>query len=173
MIMATISAAARQGWTPDGLRHTIEAIATARFVGLGGRIGPVRTLRHHAERPVLITEARLSNDDEFDRRRKRYLIMMSMRAVCIVAAACTFRISGWLAAGFVVGALVLPWTAVLIANDRPPKQGVRFRRFRGGLDPNAPRQITAGQPPVTGAEPGRQPGQDPGAPPENRSVVDI
>ncbi|HEY2043796.1 MAG TPA: DUF3099 domain-containing protein [Jatrophihabitans sp.] len=131
----------------------LETVAAVQIAVLGGTMDLVRPLRHQADRPFLITEARLSNDDEFDRRRKRYLIMMSMRAVCIVAAAVTFRISGWLAAAFVVGALVLPWTAVLIANDRPPKQGVRFRSFRGGVDPNAPRELTMGKPPPDDTEP--------------------
>jgi hypothetical protein len=81
------------------------------------------------DQPILITEAPVNNDDEFDRRRKRYLVMMTIRAACIVGAATTFRLSGWLAAAFVVAALVLPWSAVLIANDRPPKQELRFRRF--------------------------------------------
>jgi hypothetical protein len=87
-----------------------------------------RRLRR-TDQPALITEAPVNNDDEFDRRRKRYLVMMTIRAACIVGAATTFQFSGWLAAAFVVAALVLPWSAVLIANDRPPKQELRFRRF--------------------------------------------
>lgn len=92
----------------------------------------MRQIRQHVDRPVLITDARQSGDEEFDHRRKRYLIMMALRALCILGAASTFRFSGWLAAAFVVGGLVLPWTAVLIANDRPPKESVRFRRFFNG-----------------------------------------
>ena len=88
-----------------------------------------RRPRRRSEQPFLITEAPVNTDDEFDRRRKRYLIMMTIRAACIVGAASTFRFSGWLAAAFVIAALVLPWSAVLIANDRPPKQELRFRRF--------------------------------------------
>jgi hypothetical protein len=90
----------------------------------------VQRRRHsRSQQPILITEAPVNTDDEFDRRRKRYLIMMTIRAACIIGAATTFQVSGWLAAGFVAAALVLPWSAVLIANDRPPKQELRFRRF--------------------------------------------
>lgn len=104
--------------------------------------GVVRPLsRHHPDRPALITEAPINAKDEFDRRRKRYLVMMTLRAACIIGAASTFRISGWLAAFFVVGALVLPWSAVLIANDRPPKQELRFRRFLGGKA-DTPKELT-------------------------------
>jgi hypothetical protein len=91
----------------------------------------VRPLRSHPDRPTLITEAPVSAADEFAWRRKRYLIMMGLRALCVIGAASTFRFSGWLAAAFVVGGLVLPWTAVVMANDRMPKQGVRFSRFHG------------------------------------------
>jgi hypothetical protein len=106
----------------------------------------VRPSRNPADRPILITEAPVNADDEFDRRRKRYLLMMTLRAACIIGAASTFSLSGWLAAGFVAAALVLPWSAVLIANDRPPKQELRFRRFVGGG--RAQRQLTSGQPPA-------------------------
>lgn len=92
-------------------------------------------MRHssrHPDRPILITEAPINVDDEYNRRRKRYLIMMIIRALCIIGAATTFPYSGWLAAAFVAAAVVLPWSAVLIANDRPPRQAVRFRRFLPG-----------------------------------------
>jgi hypothetical protein len=89
----------------------------------------VRPSRNRSDRPILITEAPVNADEEFEHRRKRYLLMMALRAVCIVGAASTFSISGWIAAAFVAAALVLPWAAVLIANDRPPKQELRFRRF--------------------------------------------
>ena len=70
--------------------------------------------------------------------------MMALRALCIVAAAAVIGISGWLSAFFVLGALVLPWTAVLIANDRPPKQALRFRRFLPGEGPPG-RELTSGR----------------------------
>jgi hypothetical protein len=100
----------------------------------------VRPLRNHTERPALITEAPVSVDEEFAFRRKRYLIMMIVRALCVIGAASTFRFSGWLATAFVVGGLVLPWTAVVMANDRLPKRGVRFSRFHGASD-DASRQL--------------------------------
>jgi hypothetical protein len=107
----------------------------------------VRPSKNPADRPILITEAPVNADEEFEHRRRRYLLMMSLRAVCIVGAASTFSISGWIAAGFVAAALVLPWSAVLIANDRPPKQELRFRRFvDGGERPQ--RQLTSGPPPA-------------------------
>jgi hypothetical protein len=107
--------------------------------------GGVQVPRQQPDRPILITEAPVNADDEFDHRRKRYLLMMAVRAVCIVGAASTFSISGWVAAAFVAAALVLPWSAVLIANDRPPKQELRFRRFVGAREQGPP-QLTSGPP---------------------------
>jgi hypothetical protein len=75
-----------------------------------------------ADEPVLITTAPESTEDEYDRRRKKYAIMMTLRAVCVIAAATTYRVSMWLALTFVVGGMVLPWCAVIIANDRPAKK---------------------------------------------------
>jgi hypothetical protein len=108
------------------------------------------------EQPILITEAPVNSDDEFDRRRKRYLVMMVIRAACIVGAATTFRLSGWLAAAFVAAALVLPWSAVLIANDRPPKQELRFRRFVGEAG-RPPKELLEAAEPVATREHPRPP----------------
>ena len=143
----------------------------------------MRPSRHHPDRPILITEAPENADDEFDRRRKRYLVMMALRAICIVGAASTFTTSGWIAAGFVAAALVLPWSAVLIANDRPPKQELRFRRFVGAGD-RAQRQLTsgktqpaAGQPaagqPAAGQAAAGQPAAGRTAKPPTPTVIDI
>jgi hypothetical protein len=80
----------------------------------------MRRSRH--DRPALITTAPENNDDEFDRRRKRYAIMMALRAVCVLAAALTYRVSIVLAVVFLLAGAVLPWCAVIIANDGPPKR---------------------------------------------------
>src|SRR4051794_18184725 len=78
--------------------------------------------RGHTGDAVLITSAPENPDDEFDRRRRKYAIMMALRALCVLVAALTYRYSLWIALGCVVGGAVLPWCAVIIANDRPPKK---------------------------------------------------
>lgn len=72
----------------------------------------------------MITSAPESGDDEFDRRRRKYAIMMSLRALCVIGAACTYQLSLVLALAFIVGGVVLPWCAVIVANDRPAKKKV-------------------------------------------------
>lgn len=84
--------------------------------------------RGRTEAPVVITTAPENVDVEFEHRRKRYAIMMGIRALCVVGAASTYRLSMILALVFVVGGAVLPWCAVILANDRPPikRQAERF-----------------------------------------------
>ncbi len=78
--------------------------------------------RSQDDQPLLITTAPQSSDDEFDARRKKYAIMMALRAVCVIAAASVYHLSVALAIVFALAGVVLPWCAVLIANDRPPKR---------------------------------------------------
>jgi hypothetical protein len=78
--------------------------------------------RSHADEVVLITNVPESSDEEFDRRRKKYALMMGIRVLCVIAAGTTYQFSVLLALLFVVGGAVLPWCAVLIANDRPVRK---------------------------------------------------
>ena len=89
--------------------------------------------------PVLITEAQASFDDQHAARKRRYITMMLMRFPCIVLAL-VFHQTWWLALGFLVLSVPLPWVAVLIANDRPPRKAEQVNRYRhkhGELTPGA------------------------------------
>ncbi len=71
---------------------------------------------------MLITNAPERADDEYDKRRRRYVMMMGLRIVCVIGAVATYHLSVLLALAFVIAGAALPWCAVLIANDRPPKK---------------------------------------------------
>jgi Flp pilus assembly protein TadB len=71
--------------------------------------------------PVLITEAELSQSEQHAARKKRYVITMAIRGVSLVMAAVTYQ-TVWLMIIFAVLGTVLPWIAVVMANDRPPKK---------------------------------------------------
>ena len=90
--------------------------------------------KDRAGEPVLITAAQLSLDDQLSARRRKYIIMMGTRAACLVLAALFYQ-TWWLLAIFVTAGVVLPWMAVLIANDRPPKKAERINRYAGHPDP--------------------------------------
>lgn len=92
------------------------------------------------DEPVLITEAEPSLDEQLAARRNKYLLMMLTRIICLIAAAVFYR-NPWLLAVFVTGAVALPWAAVLIANDRPPKKAQKVNRYGGHPDPG--RAITS------------------------------
>ena len=70
---------------------------------------------------MLITEAEPSQAEQHAARKKRYAITMGIRGVCIVLAAVFYQIV-WLMLIFAVLGTVLPWIAVVMANDGPPKK---------------------------------------------------
>ena len=78
--------------------------------------------------PVLITEAAPSYEEQHAARRRKYAIMMSMRLPCLVLAG-VFAHTWWLALGFILLSIPLPWMAVLIANDRPPRKSQKVNRY--------------------------------------------
>jgi len=79
-------------------------------------------MRHTSHNPVLITTARESSEAEYEHRRRKYALMMSLRALAVIGAAVCYHVSIWLAIAFVIAGAVLPWCAVIIANDGPPKK---------------------------------------------------
>ena len=56
---------------------------------------------------------------EYDHRRKKYVVMMGLRALCVISAATTYKVSLSLALAFIVGGMVLPWCAVSEPTCRP------------------------------------------------------
>jgi hypothetical protein len=82
-------------------------------------------VKKQPERPVLITDAARSQNDQFRSRQIRYVTMMGMRAACLVIGAILISTRPPLLPVWLVlcaaGMVFLPWAAVLIANDRPPR----------------------------------------------------
>lgn len=79
-------------------------------------------------RPYLVTGAAISREREFRSRQRRYVLTMVLRIVLLIAAALTARYSMIGAIALGVTSAVLPWIAVLMANDGPPKSSKYFRR---------------------------------------------
>ena len=82
--------------------------------------------------PVLITGAPISPAEEFAARQRRYSLIMAMRIPCLIIAGVLALGFGWsiAAAVVVVASVPLPWIAVLVANDRPPRKAEKVARFR-------------------------------------------
>jgi hypothetical protein len=91
--------------------------------------GVVSNSQRGDDTPVLITEAQPSYDDQQATRRRKYAIMMSLRIPCLVLAAFCYHI-WWLALIILAISIPLPWMAVLIANDRPPRRSEHVHRYQ-------------------------------------------
>ncbi|GIF05878.1 DUF3099 domain-containing protein [Actinoplanes siamensis] len=74
---------------------------------------------------VLITDAARSPSDQLRSREIRYVTMMSVRAGCLILGGVLISLEVPLLPLWLIlcaaGMVFLPWAAVLIANDRPPK----------------------------------------------------
>jgi hypothetical protein len=113
-----------------------------------------------APRPVLITDAEQSPAEELRHRQIRYIVMMLIRAGCLVLAAVLTMLRVPMLAVWVVlclvGAVLLPWLAVILANDRAPKPEYRLgaRRRRAARRDAGPRALgPAREPTVIDPEP--------------------
>jgi hypothetical protein len=78
--------------------------------------------RSRTDQPTLITSAPEDPDAEYEHRRRRYALMMAIRAAAVIAAALTYKVSVIMAVLFLVAGAVIPWCAVILANDGPPKR---------------------------------------------------
>jgi len=93
-------------------------------------------------RAVLITDAERSQQDQLRSRQIRYASMMGLRAVCLVVGSILVAVEApllWLWLPLcVAGMVLLPWLAVLIANDRPAREEKKLLsrlRRRTGPEP--------------------------------------
>jgi hypothetical protein len=103
-------------------------------------------VRKQPERPVLITDAARSQDDQFRSRQIRYVSMMSLRAACLILGAVLISVRPPLLPLWLIlcaaGMVFLPWAAVLIANDRPAKSkaeraaAARAQKQQPALEPH-------------------------------------
>lgn len=85
-----------------------------------------------------VTSAKVGQHDELSGREHRYIVSMAIRTACFVGGVVAWQTVGaWLGAILFVGALVLPYTSVILANA-----GVRKRASGADLLTNPPGTIT-------------------------------
>lgn len=99
-------------------------------------------MKRAERRAVLITNAEKSHAEQLRSREVRYAAMMGLRVVCLIVgvllAYARVPLWGLWCALCVVGMVVLPWAAVIIANDRPPRQEYRLSSRLHRQDRSAP-----------------------------------
>jgi hypothetical protein len=84
-------------------------------------------------RPVLITAAAPPYEVEHRQRVRKYLTLMAFRIPALILAAVAYGIwhNGLISLLIIVASVPLPWIAVLIANDRPPRRAEETHRYGG------------------------------------------
>jgi hypothetical protein len=84
-------------------------------------------------RPVLITAAAPAYEVQHRERVRKYATLMAFRIPALVLAAIAYGVwhNGLISLLIVAASIPLPWMAVLIANDRPPRRADEPRRFDG------------------------------------------
>ncbi|OBB90724.1 hypothetical protein A5782_16175 [Mycobacterium sp. 852002-40037_SCH5390672] len=82
-------------------------------------------------RPVLITAAATSYEEQHRARVRKYLTLMAFRIPALILAAVAYGAwhNGLISLAILAASIPLPWMAVLIANDRPPRSADEPRRF--------------------------------------------
>jgi Protein of unknown function (DUF3099) len=115
-------------------------------------------------RPVLITSAAPSYEEEHRARVRKYLTLMAFRVPALILAALAYGAwhNGLISLAIVAVSVPLPWMAVLIANDRPPRRSDEPRRFDQSKQ-RTPLFPRAEHPAI---EPPRDQGPQPSSPPE-------
>ena len=91
-------------------------------------------------RPVLITRAAPAFEEQHRARVRKYLTIMAFRIPALILAAVAYSVweNGLLSLGIIVLSIPLPWIAVLIANDRPPRRAEEPRRYEARRIPLFP-----------------------------------
>ncbi|ORB70224.1 DUF3099 domain-containing protein [Mycobacterium shinjukuense] len=91
-------------------------------------------------RPVLITAAAPSYEEQHRARVRKYLTLMACRVPALILAAIAYGAwhNGLISLLIVAISVPLPWMAVLIANDRPPRRADEPRRFHARRTPLFP-----------------------------------
>ncbi len=82
-------------------------------------------------RPVLITAAAPAYEEQHRARVRKYVILMSCRVPALILAAVAYGVweNGLISLAIIIVSVPLPWIAVLIANDRPPRRAEEPRRY--------------------------------------------
>lgn len=125
--------------------------------GSDDRPGNEESVRRHERGPSLITDAPRSPEEDLRRRQTRYVVMMLIRTGCLVAGGVLISVQApWLPLWLslcATGMVILPWLAVILANDGPPKEKHRMRRPTDRIEPGPVALPAAQAPPTIDYEP--------------------
>jgi hypothetical protein len=92
-------------------------------------------MRQRHQQVHVVTQARRGLSEDISNRQRKYLLMMGVRALCFVTAILMFvNHLGWLTLIPVIGAVFIPYIAVVYANGGREPQNVRgFLEYHANL----------------------------------------
>jgi hypothetical protein len=128
--------------------------------------GPRRRQARPADEVPSITSAPEPLADDQARRMNRYFVQMGIRMACFLGA--LFLADGWLRWVLLVGAVVLPYSAVLFANAGRD----RVTYDTSPVTPQGPAALLPGPASADPGEPGSTDDAGPGAPAGGGRVID-
>ncbi|WP_439032746.1 DUF3099 domain-containing protein [Gordonia terrae] len=107
--------------------------SSAPHAGDSGRVGGSQAV---GAETYLITDAPDSLEAQHRARVRKYLFLMAFRVPALLIAGIAYSLtgSGLLALAIVAVSIPLPWMAVLIANDRPPRKRGEVPQYKYGAD---------------------------------------
>lgn len=103
-----------------------------------------RQSHRHEKKSALVTTAQPSAEEQFAYRRRRYAITMGVRIACLILAGAFYHVL-WLALTFVGAAVILPWVAVLMANDRLVPKASGFEEYHAQPERALPSSMDDGR----------------------------
>lgn len=78
--------------------------------------------RTHGHNAVVITDAAPSFGDELRSRKRRYAALMTVHIVGFALAGVLYYVAWWLGLVLMIATGLLPWVAVVAANDSTPRE---------------------------------------------------
>jgi hypothetical protein len=130
----------------------IMPVARRTVGGGGGTMHATGSTASPGDGSVRITSAQTSHSERIRGRQTRYLISMGIRTACFVLAVVTDGALRWV---FIVGAVLLPYVAVVVANASGEIDRDVPEPF---VDDSRP-MLETGHPDSAGPVPGSGPGQ--------------
>jgi hypothetical protein len=85
----------------------------------------MRATWSHRDHPPVVTDAPESPRQERRRRERRYAVLMVVHLVGLTVGVLLYQSAFWAGLAILIVTGPLPWVAVVLANDGPPRRGTR------------------------------------------------
>ncbi|WP_051198238.1 DUF3099 domain-containing protein [Gordonia shandongensis] len=97
------------------------------------------------DQSFLITSAEPDLDAEFRARKRKYILLMSVRFPALILASLVYvwTQNGWYALAIILVSIPIPWIAVLKANDREPRKRGEVPTYHYGSHETVQPEIAA------------------------------